>query len=88
MYSIYKSVLPVALNIRVSDMLATNKTKLTPDLNWVRQELREGSAFRKSLEPDWQTNLFTGLPWHEEDSPGNFTLRQGSDGVEYSLVRH
>ena len=57
--------------------------RFTPDIAWVRQQLGETSVFRRELHPDCQTNFFSGQPWHEEDSPGNYTLRQTAEGIEY-----
>jgi hypothetical protein len=54
-----------------------------PDLAWVRQQLREGSPERDDLQIRVQTNAIFGLPWHEEDSPGNYTLRQTGGGIDF-----
>ena len=53
------------------------------DVAWVRAQLRETSNFRRNLKPEFQTNFFTGQPWHEEDSPGNYTIRQNQQEIEY-----
>jgi hypothetical protein len=55
----------------------------TPDIAWVRNQLGEPAGSRQELGPDSQTNFFTGQPWHEEDSPGNWTTRQTVEGIEY-----
>ncbi|MGA2751268.1 MAG: DUF2330 domain-containing protein [Verrucomicrobiota bacterium] len=54
-----------------------------PDLAWVRQQLREGSPERGDLQITVQTNAIFGLPWREEDSPGNYTLRQTAEGIDF-----
>jgi hypothetical protein len=51
-----------------------------PDIAWLRQTLADPMFHARF---NLQTNLFTGLPWREEDSPGNYTLTQTADGVEY-----
>jgi hypothetical protein len=53
-----------------------------PELEWVRRQLREGSPERLALKFATQTNAIFGAPWREEDSPGNYTLRSTSNGVE------
>jgi hypothetical protein len=58
-------------------------TKSTPDIVWLHQQLQQNSVFRRNLDPSLQTNLFTGQPWREEDSPGNCTVRQTVEGMEY-----
>ena len=54
-----------------------------PDAAWVRQQLAVTSEFRRGLESSYQTNLFSGQLWMEEDSPGNYTVRESTNGVEY-----
>ena len=53
------------------------------DIAWVRTQLVETSSLRRHLLPDSPANFFSGQPWHEEDSPGNYTLRQTAEGIEY-----
>ncbi len=62
---------------------ATNQPNPTLDFEtlWLREQLKEGSAARQELGPKWQTNSITSLPWHEEDSPGNYQVRQESNDV-------
>jgi hypothetical protein len=61
-----------------------NRGSFKPDLAWVRQQLSQNSDFRNSLPTYYQMNFFTGQPWHEEDSPGNFTLRESPAGILYT----
>jgi hypothetical protein len=70
--------IPLALENRWGKA-ATNM----PDLAWVRQQLREGSPERGDLQITVQTNAIFGLPWREEDSPGNYTLRQTAEGIDF-----
>ena len=49
--------------------------------DWLRQQLKTNSEFRKNLDSRFQTNSFTGLPWKEEDSPGNYIVRQETNDV-------
>jgi hypothetical protein len=58
-------------------------TNFTPDIAWVRMQLRDTSDFRRNINPKFQTNFFSGQPWCEEDSPGNYTVRQTAGGIEY-----
>jgi len=60
---------------------ASNSPSL--DLEWLRQQLQHGSPVRKALDPFNETNLFSGQQWRDEDSPGNCTVRQGTNGFEY-----
>ncbi len=53
------------------------------DLGWLHQQLQLGSPVRRALEPFNQTNLFSGQQWRDEDSPGNCTVRQSTNGFEY-----
>ena len=55
-----------------------------PTIEWVRQQLALDSEFRRMLDGGNQTNLFSGEPWREEDSPGNYTLRNTPEGIQYS----
>jgi hypothetical protein len=67
----------------LDDEASKQGTNFEPDVAWVRMQLRENSIFRRNLGPDSQTNYFTGQPWQEEDSPGNWTARQTAEGIEY-----
>ena len=60
------------------------KSAPTPDIAWTRHQLAPNSSLHQSLRPEDQLNQFTGRPWREEDSPGNYTLRATPDGVEYT----
>lgn len=53
------------------------------DADWVRQQLVATADFRKQLSGSLQTNLLTGELWREEDSPGNCTIRQSANGIDY-----
>jgi hypothetical protein len=76
----------------LSLLLSTNDWKMPgedtglPPLSagWIRRQLDVNSRFRmEHLSSRSQTNLWLGIPWHEEDSPGNFTLRKTDQGVDY-----
>jgi len=69
-----------AVASELQDMMGSNPS---PDLAWLRQQLQAGSPLRKASDPINETNLFSGLPWRDEDSPGNCTVRQGTNGFEY-----
>jgi len=81
--------IPIALELAAEE----KGSNFTPDIAWVRVQLGESSIFRSKLgetldfRPDihsqTQTNFFTGRLWHEEDSPGNCTVRQTVEGMEY-----
>jgi hypothetical protein len=69
---------------RTIEMIASEQgTNFTPDVAWVRHQLGETSTLRHEAWPLSQTNFFSGQPWHEEDSPGNWTARQTAEGIEY-----
>ncbi len=80
-FSIMKSILLDRIEER--DKAATNKPHPTLEYEtlWLREQLKEASEARQELKPRWQTNTFTNMPWHEEDSPGNYTIRQESNDV-------
>ncbi len=52
------------------------------DAAWARQQLQFNSDARAKLGAQLQTNIYTSQPWKEEDSPGNYTLQQTSNGYE------
>jgi hypothetical protein len=54
-----------------------------PDAVWVRQQLAQTSALRSKLDPYSQTNHFSGQAWREEDSPGNYIVRDTPTGIDY-----
>ena len=53
------------------------------DARWVSRQLAEGSDFRRQWSEGFQTNLFTGRPYQNEDSPGNYTIRQTTNDLDY-----
>jgi hypothetical protein len=53
------------------------------DADLVRQVLVITSDFRKTIPARYRINLFSGAPWMEEDSPGNYMIRAGQDGIDY-----
>jgi hypothetical protein len=65
-------------NFLSRQILGTNSpaSLIQTRLNWdrVRREFRQSSIL---------TNRFTGGLIREEDSPGNYILRQGTNGIEY-----
>lgn len=58
-------------------------TNSTPDVAWLRNQLDPSSSLRREEWHLSQTNFFSGQPWREEDSPGNWTARQTAAGIEY-----
>jgi hypothetical protein len=76
---LHEQILPAFLEDEAKEKGST----FQPDIAWVRQQLLESSEFRRAFNPEFQTNYFSGQPWREEDSPGNYTLRQTADGLEY-----
>ncbi len=60
---------------------ATNRPA-EPTADWVRTQIN--SPLKVTFAP-WGglTNYFLGQPMREEDSPGNYTLRETTIGVEY-----
>ena len=83
---LYNSEIPLVLNDEMSKMDQQSGGKFQPDAAWVRRQFSETSELRTNELASCQTNSFSGQPWHEEDSPGNFILRQTAEGIEYSRV--
>jgi len=69
-----------ALELKEGEHAKKDGVKFKPDITWVRQQI---SQRKEEITPNMRTNYFSGEPWHEEDSPGNYTLRETSNGVEY-----
>jgi drug/metabolite transporter (DMT)-like permease len=68
---------------RIPPNRLTADAKSTTNLEWIRQQLNENATFRRLLPDRCQTNLFTGEPLREEDSPGNYTVRQNKNALLY-----
>jgi hypothetical protein len=83
-YSFHTQGIVAALDWELKAMEDKTGGPFKPDLTWVRQLLLETSALRMGFAADFWMNSFTGRPRHEEDSPGNYTLRQTPEGVEYT----
>jgi hypothetical protein len=83
MRQIHNYVVPAELTKRWAEKAAREEGKAEPDVFWVRQQLAANSVLRQELGTFWQTNHVTGEPWREEDSPGNYTLRETSAGIDY-----
>jgi hypothetical protein len=83
MIMLHKNSIPTEL-ARLHDQESAQKGgEFKSDAVWVRQQLAETSEWRRDLGSSWQTNLFSGQLWREEDSPGNYTIRESTNGVEY-----
>jgi hypothetical protein len=80
---LHGSFIPQALDFQAREQPRNAATDFMPDIPWVRQQLDQTSDLRRRLGSHFQTNFFSGLPWHEEDSPGNYTIRQTAEGIEY-----
>ena len=73
-------------------MAAGDQTATVIDAAWARQVLaawrrraERGDTYRRRLSPDeFLHNPFTGRPLEEEDSPGNYTVRDTEHGLEYA----
>jgi hypothetical protein len=82
MQSLHRSVhSELFKHVVMAQQQENEKTKI--DADWIRRQLVETATFRKQLPTDLQTNMFTGEPWREEDSPGNCVIRQTSEEIEY-----
>lgn len=81
---LHKGTIPRCLTEIISQTQRTSGTSFVPDLDWIRKQLIETSPLRESLDVKMQKNIFSGVPWHEEDSPGNFTLRETASGIDYN----
>jgi hypothetical protein len=75
--------IPASLESKIDQHSLKPAANFTPDIAWVRQQLVETSDLRREIGSNFQTNFFSGQPWHEEDSPGNYTIRQTAQGIEY-----
>ena len=80
---IHKYTVPTGLAGLYTNELARVGGTFRPDASWVRQQLAETSVWRQGLGDRYQTNWFSGQLWREEDSPGNYTVRETTNGVEY-----
>ena len=80
---LHENEIPLELSYLQSQEAARRGGEFKPDAAWVRQQLAETSEWRRGLESRYQTNLFSGQLWREEDSPGNYTIREATNGVEY-----
>jgi hypothetical protein len=80
---LHKDEIPYELEHFQTNEAARIGGAFKPDAAWVRQQLAVTSELRRGLESRFQTNLFSGQLWMEEDSPGNYTVRESTNGVEY-----
>jgi hypothetical protein len=83
MSGLHKYTIPAGLAYFQTNETTRIGGAFKPDAAWVRQQLAETSEWRRGLESRYQTNLFSGQLWREEDSPGNYTIREATNGVEY-----
>ena len=83
MFILHEQEIPLELRYLQFQEAARKGGEFNPDAAWVRQQLAETSAWRRELESKAQTNLFSGQLWREEDSPGNYTIRETTNGVVY-----
>jgi hypothetical protein len=54
------------------------------DLAWVRTQLAHAEAPHWAPQDSFTRNALTDEPLREEDSPGNYTIRETSSGMEYT----
>jgi hypothetical protein len=71
----------------ITSMLENRASKqrgnFSPDLAWVREQIGESILISEQFRTFVRINFFTGQPCREEDSPGNYTVRQTAEGMEY-----
>ena len=79
---LHETDIPTSLQSELTALNPRVGPPFPPSLEWVRQCLAQNSPFRTDAFARDQTNNFTGQPWREEDSPGNYTLRQMTNGIE------
>jgi hypothetical protein len=62
-----------------------NKERLgfQPGAAWIRSELAKYFAAQNASQSALAVNPYVGGSWREEDSPGNYLLRQTREGLEY-----
>jgi hypothetical protein len=81
MWALHRGI-TAELAIRMGKQGLRESGETTPRARWVRQQLA-ALDFRRQYFDYFQTNLFTGDLWHEEDSPGNYTIRETPVGIDY-----
>ena len=80
--SLHHNAIPWCLESDWQRLTNRPPSNARPEIAWVRKELAgplvDENGFHARL-----TNFFLGQPLREEDSPGNFTLRETADGIDY-----
>lgn len=72
-----------ALEIKWTDKTNTGNGTTALNVAWIRQQLADPAFWNETDKRRGGTNLFTGQPCREEDSPGNYTIRQNGRKIEY-----
>ena len=83
MRMLHENEIPLELGYLQSQEAARRGGEFKPDAAWVRQQLAETSEWRQELGNRGQTNLLSGQLWREDDSPGNYTIRETTNGIDY-----
>jgi hypothetical protein len=80
--ALHSQHLEAALDLRIT--LGSESGKLPSQGDRILEMARARlTTFWSTPGKRWRHNVFTGLPVHEEDSPGNYVLRDSPDGLEY-----
>jgi len=80
---LHEREIPEILRYLQSQEAARRGGEFKPDATWMRLQLAETSDWRREAAAVHQTNLLSGQLWREEDSPGNYTIREATNGVVY-----
>lgn len=70
------------LLLKNSDVPASSPTVAQPTLAELRQKMADLRDESDRWFRDWE-NPYTGRTYIEQDSPGNFLFREGTNGIEY-----
>jgi hypothetical protein len=65
------------------DKINSGEGTIDPDLTWIRQQLADRAFWNKVNSRNGGTNILTGQPCREEDSPGNYTIRTNGRRTYY-----
>lgn len=65
----------IVLNQKWKDNVGGGHSTIDPDLAWIRKQLADPAFWMEADNRRHGTNVFTGQPCREEDSPGNYTIR-------------
>jgi hypothetical protein len=71
------------INQKWKDNVDGGHSTIDPDLAWIRKQLADPAFWMEADNRRHGTNVFTGQPCREEDSPGNYTIRTNGRRTYY-----